>query len=113
MLIVTVRWALVEATLDTAYKSVVTATCHLVSFATPHQGGNYATVGYAVTELVRTSLRKPKNDLVGGLGRSSDAVTRRFEQSRHLSDKVVVTSFFEGEQFGKLGLVSINVFTCA
>ena len=99
--------------MDPTYKSLVTATCHLVFFATPHQGGNYATAGHAVAELVRTSLRKPKNDLVDGLRRSSNAVTRRFEQSRHLSDKVVVTSFFEGEQFGKLGLVSINLFTCA
>ncbi|KIN02921.1 hypothetical protein OIDMADRAFT_144079 [Oidiodendron maius Zn] len=99
------RKALVEATLDQTYKSVVEATCLLVFFATPHQGGNYSTVGDAAAGIVRACMRNPSNDLVKSLKSSSDEATRRFEQFRHLNEKFLVISFYEGESYGKLGII--------
>lgn len=84
------------------------ATCLLVFFATPHQGGNYSTVGDAAAGIVRACMRNPSNDLVKSLKSSSDEATRRFEQFRHLNEKFLVISFYEGESYGKLGIVSKN-----
>ena len=92
--------------MDPTYKSIVEATCLLVFFATPHQGGNYATVGDVAARIVRAGLRKPNNDLVKSLKSSSNEATRRFEQFRHLNEKFLVISFYEGESYGTLGLVS-------
>lgn len=97
--------ALVAATLDVTYRSIVEATRLLVFFATPHQGGNYASVGDIVAKIVRTSMSKPRNDLLDALKENSDQATQRFEQARHLPEKCLVVSFFEGESYGKMGLV--------
>lgn len=94
-----------EATLDVSYKSIVEATRLLVFFATPHQGGQYASVGDVAATLVRTLLRKPRNDLLEALKHQSDEAARRFEQSRHLLEECLVVSFFETVPFGKLGIV--------
>ena len=51
-------------------------------------------------------MRNPSNDLVKSLKSSSDEATRRFEQFRHLNEKFLVISFYEGESYGKLGIVS-------
>ena len=53
-------------------------------------------------------MRNPSNDLVKSLKSSSDEATRRFEQFRHLNEKFLVISFYEGESYGKLGIVSKN-----
>jgi hypothetical protein len=92
--------------LDSTYKSVVEATCLLVFFATPHRGGNYATIGDAISGIVRACMRKPSNDLIKSLKSGSDEATRRFEQSRHLNEKFLVINFYEGKSYGKLGIVS-------
>ncbi|CZR68348.1 uncharacterized protein PAC_18247 [Phialocephala subalpina] len=81
-----VKEALVEGTIDTVYKSIVEATRLLVFFATPHQGGSYATVGDIAATIVRAGLRRPSNDLINSLKQDSDEATRRFEQSRHLQE---------------------------
>ncbi|XTI93984.1 P-loop containing nucleoside triphosphate hydrolase protein [Cenococcum geophilum] len=104
-----VKEALVEATLDPTHKSIVEATCLLVFFATPHQGGNYATVGDVAARIVRAGLRKPSNDLVKSLESSSNEATRRFEQFRHLNEKFLVISFYEGKSYGTLGLFNLQV----
>ncbi|KAH7304608.1 hypothetical protein B0I35DRAFT_401104 [Stachybotrys elegans] len=100
-----VKEALVTATLDIEYKSIVEATCLLVFFATPHQGGNYASVGDIVAKIVRASTSKPRNDLLDALREKSDQATQRFEQARHLPEKCLVISFFEGESYGRMGLI--------
>ncbi|RYP49468.1 hypothetical protein DL768_004827 [Monosporascus sp. mg162] len=97
------RNALVEATLDEKYRSIVEATCLLVFFATPHKGGNYASVGDIAAKIV--TLGKPNNYLLDALKQSSNEVTRRFEQARHLFERCLVVSFFEGEQYGKMGII--------
>ena len=90
------------------YKSIVEATCLLVFFATPHQGGNYASVGDVVAKIFTASLREPENDLLDALKQSSNEAVRRFEQARHLSDKCPVVSFFEGQPYGKIGIVGLS-----
>lgn len=97
-----------EASLNLSYKSIAEATLLLVFFATPHQGGSYANVGDVVAKIVRFGVRKPTNDLITALKKDSNEATRRFEQSRHLFERCLVISFYEGESYGKLGIVGIH-----
>ena len=99
-----------EATLDQTYKSIVERTCLLVFFATPHQGGNFSSVGDVVARIARAALRKPSNDLIESLKSNSNGAVRRFEQFRHLYEKLLVINFFEGESYGKLGIVSKTLY---
>jgi hypothetical protein len=100
-----VKEALVAATLDGTYKSIVEATRLLVFFATPHQGGNYASVGDIMAKIVRTGISKPRNDLLDALKENSGQATKRFQQARHLPEKCLIVSFFEGLPYGKMGLI--------
>ncbi|KAG7402509.1 Protein SERAC1 [Fusarium oxysporum f. sp. rapae] len=100
-----VKEALVEATLDVTYRSIVEATRLLVFFATPHQGGNYASLGDIVAKIVRTGMSRPRNDLLVALKKNSDLATQRFEQARHLPERCLVVSFYEGESYGRMGLI--------
>ncbi|RYP18627.1 hypothetical protein DL765_003834 [Monosporascus sp. GIB2] len=97
--------ALVEATLDPAYKPIVEATKLLVFFATPHRGGKYASLGDIAARIVRAGLRKPSNKLLDALKKKSDSATKRFEQSRHLYERCLIVNFFEGQPYGKLGII--------
>ncbi|KAI6747682.1 hypothetical protein HG531_008224 [Fusarium graminearum] len=99
------RKTLVAATLDVTYKSMVEAACLLVFFATPHQGGNYANLGNIVAKIVRTGISKPKNDLLEALKANSDQAMQRFEQARHLPERCLVVNFYEGDPYGKIGLI--------
>ncbi|KAH7230968.1 hypothetical protein BKA59DRAFT_321505 [Fusarium tricinctum] len=100
-----VKEALVAATLDVTYKSTVEAACLLVFFATPHQGGNYASLGDIVAKIVRTGMSKPRNDLLDALKENSDQAMQRFEQARHLPERCLVVNFYEGDPYGKIGLI--------
>jgi hypothetical protein len=95
----------VAATLDITYKPIVEAACLLVFFATPHQGGNYASLGDIVAKIVRTGMSKPRNDLLDALKANSDQAMQRFEQARHLPERCLVLNFYEGDSYGKIGLV--------
>ncbi|KAH0593445.1 hypothetical protein MHUMG1_08902 [Metarhizium humberi] len=86
-------------------RSIAEATRLLVFFATPHQGGNYATVGDIVAKIVRKSMAKPSNDLLEALKQNSNEAIKRFEQSRHLYEKCLVVSFFERDEYGKMGII--------
>lgn len=94
-----------EAKLDDTYSRLFDSTCLLVFFATPHQGGNYATVGDIAATLFNAVRMKSSNDLLPALKKNANEATTRFEQARHLSDKCLVISFFEGESMGRKGLV--------
>lgn len=108
MLFITdIRKALVEAKLDPTYKPIFEATRLLVFFATPHRGGEYASVGDIAAGIFNNLITplKRRNDLLDALKKNSDQATTRFDQSRHLYDKLLVISFFEGQSYGKLGIV--------
>ncbi|KAK4118487.1 WD40 repeat-like protein [Parathielavia appendiculata] len=100
-----VKQALVEAKLDESYKSILEATCLLVFFATPHRGGNYASVGDVAAKLFTKALRTGPNDLTNALKRNSDEATKRFEQARHLFETTLVVSFFEGRRYHKADVI--------
>jgi hypothetical protein len=89
--------------LNEKYKSIIESTRLLVFFATPHQGGNYASIGDIVARIV--VLGGLNNDLLKALKQSSNEATRRFEQARHVFERCLVVSFFEGEPYGKMGIV--------
>ncbi|KAI1207035.1 uncharacterized protein F4807DRAFT_469797 [Annulohypoxylon truncatum] len=97
--------ALVQAKLDDSYSSIFEATSLLIFFATPHQGGNGVEIGDIVANIVRISLGNIKNDLLTALKHNSPEAIKRFEQARHLPDKCNVINFYEGEQYGKLGII--------
>lgn len=99
------RQALVQATLNPKYRAIIESTCLLVFFATPHQGGNHASVGDIVAKIFSASFGKASNDLLEALKENSNDANRRFEQARHLPEKCLVISFFEGEPYGRFGIV--------
>jgi hypothetical protein len=100
--------ALVEAKLDESYRSILDATCLLVFFATPHRGGNYASVGDVAAKICTMALRTPTNDLLNTLKRNSNEATKRFQQARHIFEKCLVVSFFEGSSYHKTGIVRLS-----
>lgn len=77
----------------------------LVFFATPHQGGNGASLGDVVAKIVTAGLRKPNNDLLDALKENSIEATKRCEQARHVFEKCLVVSFYEGKPYGRIGIV--------
>lgn len=77
----------------------------LVFFATPHQGGNGASLGDVVAKIVTAALGKPTNDLLDALKENSIEATKRFEQARHVFEKCLVVSFYEGKPYGRIGIV--------
>ncbi|KAK5991124.1 Nephrocystin-3-like protein [Cladobotryum mycophilum] len=102
---IVVKTALVEATLNPAYKSIVKSTRLLVFFATPHRGGNYSGIGDVAAKMVRAGLRTPSNDLLDALKASSHDAIRRFEQASHLIERCLVVSFYETTDYGRLGII--------
>ncbi|RKK82609.1 hypothetical protein BFJ68_g17525, partial [Fusarium oxysporum] len=50
-------------------------------------------------------MSKPRNDLLDALKENSDQATQRFEQARHLPERCLVVSFYEGDSYGKMGLI--------
>jgi hypothetical protein len=54
------------------------------------------------------TLGKLNNDLLDALKQSSNEATRRFEQARHLFERCLVVSFFEGESYGKMRTVVLS-----
>jgi hypothetical protein len=65
-------------------------------------------VGDVAAKIANAALRKPGNDLLESLKGSSNAADRRFEQFRHIYEMFQLISFFEGESYGKFGIVSEN-----
>jgi hypothetical protein len=65
-------------------------------------------VGDVAAKIANAALRKPRNDLLESLKGSSNAADHRFEQFRHNYEMFQFISFFEGEFYGKLGIVSWN-----
>ncbi|KAK4141539.1 WD40-repeat-containing domain protein [Dichotomopilus funicola] len=100
-----VKQALVEAKLDESYKSIFEATCLLVFFATPHRGGNYASVGHVAAKLFTKALRTGPNDLTNALERNSNEATKRFEQARHIFERTLVVNFYEGRRYHKTDVI--------
>ena len=98
--------ALVEAKLNEKYKSIVESTRLLVFFATPHRGGNHATIGDIAAKITR--LGTFNNNLLDGLKRSSNEAARRFEQARHLFETCLAISFFESWSYGPVGIVCLQ-----
>ncbi|KAI1470948.1 uncharacterized protein F4812DRAFT_419582 [Daldinia caldariorum] len=101
-----VKEALIEASLDDTRKPILQATRLLVFFATPHRGGNYANIGDIVAKIVRFgSGNRRDNKLLDELQKNSDSANKRFVQSRHIYERCLVVNFFEGESYGKLGII--------
>ncbi|KAK2749871.1 hypothetical protein FQN57_005287 [Myotisia sp. PD_48] len=99
------KQALVEAQVNPTYNPIFAATCHMVFFATPHRGGNYANVVDVAAGLVKAVLQNTSNDLLNALKENSNAATMRFELSRHMFDKILVSSFYEDKLYGPLGRI--------
>jgi hypothetical protein len=97
--------ALVEATINEKYKSVVDSACLLVFFATPHRGGNYTTPGDVAASIARKFTARLSNDLIEGLKETSDQATKRFRDFKYLNEKFLFVSFYEGKGYGLLGKV--------
>jgi hypothetical protein len=79
-----------------------------VFFGTPHQSGNFASLGNIAASIARLCLRNPPNSFMEALKKDSlfaDELARDFREQ--LEDYYVL-SFYETLPFKKLGLVDIS-----
>jgi hypothetical protein len=65
-------------------------------------------VGDVAAKIATMALRKPNNDLLDALKRGSNEATRRYEEARHVFERCLVVNFFEGESYGKWGIVRLS-----
>jgi hypothetical protein len=104
---VVVKRALVEAKLDDTYKDIRDATYGIAFFGTPHQGGNFATLGDIAASVVRSVLQNPKNTFMEALKKDSLFSDTLADDFRHQLEDYYVLSFYETLLMRKLGLVSV------
>jgi hypothetical protein len=100
-----VKRALVEAKLDDSYKAIRDATYGIAFFGTPHQGGNFATLGDIAASIVRGVLWSPTNTFIKALKKDSLFSDTLIDDFRHQLEDYYVLSFFETLPMRKLGLV--------
>ncbi len=100
-----VKRALVHARLDNVYEAIRKAARGIAFFGTPHRGGNHANIGSILSNVVRGTLRNPKNSFMDALKANSvftDDVSRDF---RHQLEDYKILSVYETLPFKKLGLI--------
>ena len=101
-----VKRALVEAKHDDTYQDIRKATYGIAFFGTPHQGGNFATLGDVAASIVRGVLLNPKNSFMEALKRDSLFSQTLIDDFRHRLEDYHILSFYETLPMGSLGLVS-------
>ena len=98
--------ALVEAKISQRYDPIRLATHGIVFFATPHQGGNHASLGKIVAEIINRSIRNAPNKLLKALQPESDFLVKLDSDFRHQLEQYSFVSFFETKYYGGLDVVS-------
>ena len=92
--------------IDPTCNEIVKSTRLLVFFATPHRGGNHASVGEIAANIAKLfSGTAPSNDLLRALRKNSNEATTRFEQSRNIFANCSAITFFETKSYHRAGLV--------
>lgn len=77
-------------------------------FATPHRGGNYATLGTVVSNIVNKTTHKPPSKLIEALQRDSSFLEKLDLDFRHQLEAFFYVSFFETRYHGVLDMVSVE-----
>jgi len=99
--------ALVEAKINDRFASIRSATHGIAFFATPHGGGNYASFGRIISNIVNTSLNNEPNKLVKSLEKESEFLVDLDQAFRHQLEEYFYVSFFENRHYhAPLKLVS-------
>jgi hypothetical protein len=81
-----------------------------VFFGTPHQGGNFASLGSIAASIARLSLRNPSNSFMETLKTDSLFADDLVQDFRQQLEDYYVLSFYETLPFKKLGVVDILFF---
>ncbi|KAI1127532.1 hypothetical protein F5Y10DRAFT_193378 [Nemania abortiva] len=95
-----VKRALVHAKIDDNYEMIRTSTAGLVFFATPHRGGNHATVGDIVAKIARSVLSTPENTFMEALKRNSIFADTLIGDFRQQLEDYLILSFYETRPMG-------------
>ena len=78
--------ALLTAHLHRRLESIRRDTYGIVFFATPHRGGNGATIGQVTANVARIITRSDRNDLVKSLQKNSPFLAHLTADFKHISD---------------------------
>ncbi|KAF8242777.1 hypothetical protein K440DRAFT_656415 [Wilcoxina mikolae CBS 423.85] len=97
--------ALTISKLDPTYESIRNLTYGIVFFATPHQGGNFASLGSIAATIARVTLMNPKNSFMEALKADSLFADSIINDFRHQLEDFYVLSFYETLSLKKLGLI--------
>ncbi|KAI9859416.1 MAG: hypothetical protein M1813_006753 [Trichoglossum hirsutum] len=100
-----VKRALVIAKAAETYLSIKNATYGIVFFGTPHQGGNFASLGSIAASIARLSLRNPSNSFMETLKTDSLFADDLVQDFRQQLEDYYVLSFYETLPFKKLGVI--------
>lgn len=100
-----VKQALVEAKKNKRYDPIRTATHGIAFFATPHRGGNLASLGKILSDIVNKSTRNPPSKLIEALQEGSEFLDRLDANFRHQLEDYSFVSFFETQYYGPLNVI--------
>ena len=87
--------ALLTAHLNRRFESIRRITYGIVFFATPHRGGNGATIGQVAANVARIVTGSDRNDLVKSLQKNSPFLAHLTADFKHISDDYSYLSIVE------------------
>lgn len=106
--ILTLPQALIEAQLNSGYSDIIDATYAIVFFATPHRGGNFATLGSIAAKIAQKVLRNPDNTFMEAIKTDSLYSKEIGEGFNRLVGRFKILSFFESKYYGNVDVVCVN-----
>lgn len=91
---------------DPSYEEIWQSTFGLVFFGTPHRGGNRASLGDRIANLVRALAGSPNNTFMEALKAESLFLGTLTDDFRQLLEQFRILSFYETRPLGRFGIVS-------
>ncbi|KAH6683908.1 hypothetical protein B0J14DRAFT_571676 [Halenospora varia] len=96
---IVVKRALVEAKLNDKYGAIRASTFGIAFFATPHRGGNNATLGNIVAKIAKTVMWNPGNTFMDHLKKNSLFTENLTNEFKHQYEDYSILSFYETRGF--------------
>lgn len=103
-----VKRALVSAKLNSAYEGIANATRGIAFFATPHQGGNGASIGDIAIKIANCIQLNAGGNLMETLKKNSRTSDELAEDFKRRLDDFQILTFFETLPLKPFGLASLS-----
>ncbi|PVI02224.1 hypothetical protein DM02DRAFT_702368, partial [Periconia macrospinosa] len=98
-----VKQAMVEA--KQTDNPIRSATYGIIFFATPHRGGNKATLGMILSDIINISMMKPPSKLIEALRKDSAYLEQLDSEFRHQLEDFFFVNFREQRPLGAAGII--------